>query len=355
MRFHQHTVRIVGFVGFALLTSVACGKKKNSGNPIGMGQLLIPVKDSAPTGLANSSAASKALVGESFLNDPQTGGALSELKSRLFSPGPTDFMDRLKMVDGRLAELDKRHQESARKCVSDTAKEWKLSGLPDADGGTNATQSFWLQCSEILNSELSVYFGRKDGYSYLIELQKSSGSNPTMAVLGKVDDASTKAEVWTIYITSASQTDESKKHSSWMYVLGDKANKNFEMSVGGSGSMGKDGNGDTPFSGLGCGVKVKANATLVQGIGQFFDANSSLDSAGNCQTASTTVCANAADLSSAADCSAVSSFSASVPKLTYAGLGGATAPRQGYTLGKKIIDGEGIPALTSFNDVAEVK
>ena len=337
---------------------VSCGKKSSSkGSPIGLGQLLVPVKASAPTGLTSASAANLA----SELGLAAAGQELAEVKSRFFSPGPTDFMYRLKMVDGRLAELDKRHQEGARKCVTETAKEWSLSGLPDSSNTLTGSASFWFSCKEEMAQQgggtLTVLFGRKDGFSYLAELQKAGDDSiPTMVVLGKVDDASTKAEVWQIVLPKRSVTDSAKKHSSWMYILGDKASSNFEMAVGGTGRMNGANDSEEPFSGLGCGVRLKASSTLVYGIGRFHEAGTGGGNdatAQECGDAEVTVCAGAGDLAakSAADCSALTTFSTSVPKLSYSQLKG-TAPYAGYVKGKAILDMTGLPTLTSFNEEA---
>ncbi len=359
---------------FVVISSIAavsvmasCGKKKNNGGAaLGMGQLLLPVKESAPAGLKSGSAAVSGLLEplQLFLS----GTELSSVKERLFSPGPTDFMDRIKKVDGRLAELDKRHQESARKCVTEEPKEWKLTGLPDANGALTGTASFWFSCMEQVNvgnvsstTSLTIYFGRKDGYSYLAELSTNAASNepPTIAVLGKVDDASTKSEIWQVMVTSESQTDASKRHSSWMYILGDKTNMNFEMSVGGSGRNVSQTDADTPLSYLGCGVRMKSSSTLVYSKGRFHDAGSTMQGAGadTCTEAEAEVCASATDLSSKSnsECNALTTFSSSLPYLNYSQLKGTASPAVGYSLGFDIIKGKGMPTLTSFITEAATK
>ncbi|MBM3382697.1 MAG: hypothetical protein FJY29_09690 [Betaproteobacteria bacterium] len=328
------------------------------GSPIGLGQLLVPVKASAPTGLASGSAASSLTSG---LGLAAAGQELAEVKSRIFSPGPTDFMYRLKMVDGRLAELDSRHQDSPRKCVTESAKQWALSGLPDSSNTLTGSASFWFSCKEVMSQSgggtLTVLFGRKDGFSYVAELQKAGDDTiPTMVVLGKVDDASTKAEVWQIVLPKPSVTDTAKQHSSWMYILGDKASSNFEMAVGGTGRMNGINDSEEPNSGLGCGVRLKASSTLVSGIGRFHEAGTGGGNdatAQECNDAEVTLCAGAGDLAakSASECTALTTFSASVPKLSYSQLKGA-APYAGYLKGKAILEMTGLPELTSFNEDA---
>ena len=342
----------------------SCGKKKNRGSSLAMGQLFLPVKESAPVGLASGSAAGFGLTGES--NFTATLAELSTLKSRLFSPGPTDFMDRVKKVDDRLKELDQRQQESARKCVGEEPKEWKLTGLPDSQGGLTGSTSFWLQCSETVNvsnvsptAKLTIYFGRKDGFSYLAELSSDTEKSdpPTLAVLGKVDDASTKSEIWQVMLTSENEATTSKKHSMWMYILADKLSKNFEMSVGGTGKLAADpSQSEGPFSGVGCGVKVKASATHVYGIGRFHESGPGGGNAGlpgeTCDDAERTICASAIDLSSKSDndCSSLNNFNVSVPKLTFVQLGGNNETKTGYTLGSQIVKAAGMPSLSSFSE-----
>jgi hypothetical protein len=344
--------------GIVALFGVAagCSKKKVApkGDPIGMGLLLTPIKASAPTGLASASAASSLTESDDFV---AAGSEIAEIKSRFFSAGPTDFMYRLKKVDERLAEIDTRHKSGARKCVTEAPKEWAITGLPDSSNTLTGTASFWFSCKEEITQSgggtLTVLFGRKDGFSYLAQIQKSGDEvNPTMFVLGKVDDASTKSEVWQVNLTKPSVTDTAKQHSSWMYILGDKTNSNFEMAVGGSGRLNDDQSAEEPFSGVGCGVRLKANATLVYGTGVFHDAGTAGGNdatAQECGDAEVTVCAGASDLSTktAADCSAITTFSTTVPKLTYTQLKG-TAPYAGYVKAKAILDMTGLPTLTSF-------
>lgn len=335
----------------------ACGKKSApKGNPIGMGKLLLPVKESAPSGLKSASQG----MGLSSTLEAAAGQELAEVKSRFFNPGPTDFMYRLKQVDGRLAELDGRHQSTARKCVTEAPKEWALTGLPDASNTLTGSASFWFSCKEEISQPsggtLTILFGRKDGFSYLAELQKAGDdSYPTLIVLGKVDDSSTKSEVWQIILSKPSITTRAKQHSAWLYILGDKAAGNFEMAAGGSGRQSSTmGETDDPFSSVGCGARIRANSTLVYGIGRFHEAGSGDGrdaTAQECNDAEVTICASASDLSakSASDCSAITTFSASLPKLTYSQLRG-TAPYAGYVKGKQILDMTGLPSLTSFNE-----
>lgn len=351
----------LAITALSVAASASCSKKDKGGSALGLGQLHIPLKDTAPTGLASASAVSSNLTGQlAFFENPQSAensaSPMSTIKERLFQEGPTDFMNRIKKVDERLAELDSRHQDTARTCVSEAAKEWTISGLPDANGGLTASATFWFQCVEEMSGDssasLKVYFGRKDGFSYLAELQTATGGIPTMAVLGVVDDASTKSEIWQVNIADASVTDDAKKHSSWMRILADKTSETFEMAVGGTGTMGKTANGgEEPFSGLGCGVRVKANSTRIYGSGRFYDANSNPDTNPVCQAAATTVCASASDLSVVADddCSGLTSFAAGLPTLTYSQLKGSATVPAGYTLGQSIISATGAPSLTSFN------
>ena len=354
-----------GAASLSLFGAVAgCAKKKESkGSPMGLGQLLIPVKASAPAALAAASKTASSLT-ESFEFAAPT--ELETLKDRFFKEGPNDFMYRLKSVDGRLAELDKRHTtEVARKCVTETPKEWSLSGLPDKSNTLTGTASFWLSCKEVLpqtgGGTLTILFGRKDGTSYLAEIQKAADDTvPTMFVLGKVDDASTKAEVWQVVLTKKSVTDAAKQHTSWLYILGDKANSNFELATGSSAAQSSTPtDSEDPTSGAGCGVRIKASSTLVYGIGRFHDAGTADGrdaTAAACNDAEATVCASATDLTSktAADCDAIKTFSDSVPKITYSQLKGSS-PYAGYTKAKAILDLSGLPELTSFTEEAEKK
>lgn len=341
------------------VVGAGCSKKGTpKGDPLGMGQLLVPVKASAPAGFAKNSATSN--LTESF--NLAANQELEEVKGRFFSPGPNDFLYRLKTVDDRLAATEKRHKEAARKCVTETPKEWALTGLPDSSNTLTTSASFWFSCKEVMSQDgggtLTVLFGRKDGFSYSAELQNSAAGStaPTMVVLGKVDDASTKAEVWQIELTNSSVTDTAKQHSAWLYILGDKSNAIFEMAAGGSGRQSMTASEtEAPFSGVGCGARIKANSTLVYGFGRFHEAgygDGRDATAADCADAEVTVCASATDLAakSASDCNAITTFSSSVPKLTYAQLKGTAAPFAGFVKGKAILDMTDLPALTSFTE-----
>lgn len=342
------------------LIAGACSKKKvlPKGDPIGMGQLFVPVKASAPTGLASVSESnltdSYDLTG-SGVDTPPT--ELETVKERFFKAGPNDFMYRLKSVDARLAELDLRHREGARKCVTEAPQEWSLTGLPDVSNTLTGTASFWFSCKEEMaqsgGGTLTVLFGRKDGISYLAQLQKSANDTiPTMIVLGKVDDLSTKSEVWQVVLSKSSVTDTAKQHTSWLYILGDKTNSNFELASGSSAQLNGLTDSEDPTSGVGCGVRLRSSPTLVYGVGRFHDAGTGdgRDAAQQqCTDTEATVCASASDLSSktASDCDSLKTFSASVPKLTYSQLKG-TAPYAAYVNAKAILDMTGLPTLTSF-------
>ena len=329
----------------------SCG---SSGSSLGVGELLPPVSASVPTTLSSGSAAvsSRAVVHRSGREVSQ----LTTIKERFFTSGPTDFMNRVKPVHDRLKSLSGRNVETARTCVSEAAQAWEITGMPDKDGTMTGTFTMYFSCSETVSDNLTLYFGKKDGYSYVAELQiDDTGETPTIAVLGKVDDNSTVSEVWQIIINSADKVngDNSKKRSAWLYVKGNSTTKTFEMASGATGTLATSPNEVEPFTGVGCGVRMNINETHVYTVGLYTDFNQS--AGGDCSAADVPVCATATDLEDATTaCDGVlDTFSDSTPALTWESLSTAVGGvERGYTKALAIISGTGIPTLTDFNTSA---
>ncbi len=355
----------------ALVFLGACGSDK--GASLGLGAVLPPVRDALPANLIALSAAAPAAAALNLNNyNPfATPAQLTTMKERFFTAGPTDFLDRLKKVDARITELDTRNQETARACVSEATKEWAITGLPDSSGTFTGTFTMYFSCQEVLSTSLSVFFGIKDGFSYLAELQNDpTGATPTIGVLAKVSNDSTTAEVWQIVITSEADVaaTDSRKRSSFMYVAANKTAKTFNLSVASTGEQGSGVGANTerePFTGVGCGVRMSVNESLVYAKGVFLERDDpSLAVANNCTNNSTTaeICAGATDLDdkgALTECTAaaLTTFPAAVPFMT-SGTTGQTGAANlatetsgveaGYTKGLAIISATGMPTLTEF-------
>jgi hypothetical protein len=226
---------------------------------------------------------------------------LSEMKSRLFSPGPTDFMYRLKMVDERLDSL----ADAIEECGDTPTSTYTP---PVAVTGFNFPMQF--ACKQVVDAtsqgvnDFKVYFGKSGGYWYVAELQtntdfeSSDAEPPTMGVLSKISEAGDEMEVYQISV-------EKKSGTYYSTVTQIKANKTtgvFELATASSADSTQTISPGANFSGLGCGVSMKTDGTYVYATGKFSQ-NSSCP-------ATATVCANAGDLSDAgSSCTGLTSLS----------------------------------------------
>jgi len=158
----------------------------------------------------------------------------------MYSPGPGNYLSRLSSVDGRLAELKTRALESPKVCLTKAAQKFEPP-LPNDE-----SFPMYFSCKEVMNSQLTVYFGQSDGQNYLAELQKSDGANsPTMAVLAKIDSAGTKTDVWQIIVADTA----TPKTVSVIHVRADQTTSTNHVIVAATS------NG----LGVGCGVKLSAS------------------------------------------------------------------------------------------------
>jgi hypothetical protein len=225
---------------------------------------------------------------------------LVELKSRMFSPGPTDFMYRLKMVDDRLASL----ADAILACENKTVSTYTPPVV-----ATSFNFPMSLACVQTIDatsmgvSDFKVYFGKSAGYWYVAELQTNSAFEssdaepPTMGALSKISEDGSEMEVYQITV-------EKKGGNYYSSVTHIKANKTlgeFELSTGSSANYSQTISPGANFTGLGCGVKMKTDGTHVYATGLFSQNDT-------CPTSTATVCANATDLTDATgSCSGLTS------------------------------------------------
>ncbi len=349
----------------------ACGSENRNteGGALGIAAILPPVRDALPSQLSAGSAAGATRLQQIGLLAVPTG--LTTIKDRFFKEGPTDFLYRLSMIDSRLAELSARHAEGARTCVGEEAKLWDLKNFPDGAGGYTGSFPMYFSCSEAISDTSWVYFGIKDGYSYIAEIQEGAGDSPMMTVLAKVNKEGTQTEVAQIVLAKATQHggDDAKKRSSLMFVRADKTAKTFQLSVASTGNMGNAGNVGTvePFTGVGCGARLNINESLVYGTGIFQDN----DKASECNGSVEVVCASASDLSdkgAATECTAagLNTFGDSLPFMTsgdtgitgaanMASIASGSSVERGYALGNAIVSRTDIPTVTDFNTTASAQ
>ena len=313
--------------GSVLAIGIACGKKddKNT-HPFNAPAVKPPVENQSPTGFKSTGLSLSADSG------------LAEIKSRFYGDGPTDFIDRLTKVDARIAEFESRASSNdTGKCAGEEPKLWDLKDIPGI-GAFPMYFSCYDVPSQSQGTTLSVYFGKKDGYWYIAELSKNESGNepPTLGVLAKVNEAGTETTVIQMSI-------ETNFTTSVFHVYANDTTKVFEMANASNRTSSNGSGSGANYTGVGCGVRLKANSSYVYGSGKF--------SSENCGAAATTVCANVSDLTntSSTDCTGagLDTFAVAM-NLTAADLGSVSATGTGYVKVKSIIDGTDIPSVSKF-------
>ncbi len=293
----------VAFGFAALVLSVGCNKDEEKGDSLGLPAVKPPVEAATPNGI--KSGVALLLQGDS---------PLKTLASRIFSPGPTDVLDRLGKVDESLASMDSRAQESEKACISDTPVDWAApSSLPT---GTAFPLAF--QCQESIEAngvaKIQMAFGIKDDYANLVQIQTrltESASAPAVATLVKAKMDGSSTEAWITMQKFDLSPTASNDDYFWLAIKGDSNSKSFEMAVGGTGKG----------IGVDCGVQVKSDGSYVFAKGIF----SSYGTIGG-ETCSGSVgesvelCVDASTLVEvdSAKCEALSTFS--LPAITHLGM-----------------------------------
>ncbi len=276
------------FLLLCLMAIISCAKtedsSKSSSSPVP--SMVTIAKASLPSSLESSSVGFN-LIAEDFLS-----GELSEMKSRLFSIGPTDFMYRLNSVDSRLDSL----ADAIIACADTPTNTYNPPTI-----ATSFNFPMEFSCVQTIDaasqgvSDFKVYFGNAGGYWYIAEIQTNASfeSNdaepPTMAVLSKIDEAGTTMEVYQISVEKS--TVGSQYHATVTHIKADKTSGIFELSSASSADSTHTNSPGANFTGLGCGIQMKTDGTYVYGSGIFSQADTCPSSA--------TPCGNAADLSEA--------------------------------------------------------
>jgi hypothetical protein len=233
-------------VGLGLGIGLGLGLKKAKGTALDFPLIRPPVYASTPSALKPSSRRRLAF------NSAADAG--SQIKDRMYSAGPANYLSRLSSVDGSLAELKTRALESPKVCLTKAAQKFEPQ-LPNDE-----SFPMYFSCKEVMNSQLTVYFGQSEGQNYLAELQKSDGANsPTMAVLAKIDSAGTKTDVWQIIVADTA----SPKTVSVIHIRADQTTSTNHVIVAATS------NG----LGVGCGVKLSASSTALWVYGDPADNN----------------------------------------------------------------------------------
>ncbi len=319
------------FAAGALALLSACGSDK-----LDIPNTLPIVQAALPATLESSAATLMITESSSKLdiNALAADADITALKTRLFSPGPTDFQYRLKSVDSRLDEMEER----AGDCADKEAKEW---AVPVGTTGIPLT-TMYFQCYDTVTgpgvSDYKIYFGKKDGFWYLAELQindifetgsSTSGEPPTMAVLAKIAEDSSTVEAYQISVEKVSGA----YYSTITQILANKNTGVFEVSTASSAGTNVLSQGAN-YTGLGCGVQMKTDGTNIKGSGTFAQ--------GTC-SGSAEPCVLASNFdTSGASCGSIGISTFSTVAMTQAGLISAGA---GNTAKAIIVDKTGMPAV----------
>jgi len=282
----------------SLLALSSCSKKESSSSASSPVPSMVTIaKATLPSSLESSAVGFN--LTEEFV--PETN--LDEMKDRLFSPGPTDFMYRLNSVDSRLDSL----ADAIIACADTPTSTYN----PPTTLATGFSFPMELACIQTVDatsmgvSDFKVYFGKSGGYWYSAEIQTNASfeSNdsepPTMAVLSKIDENGEEMEVFQISVEKSSA--DNLYYASVTHILANKTLGIFEISSASSADSTHTNSPGANFTGLGCGIQMKTNGTYVYGSGIF--------SQMNVCPASASPCGNATDLSDATgSCGSLTSF-----------------------------------------------
>jgi hypothetical protein len=256
-------------------------------------------------------------------------GELAEMKSRLFSEGPTDFLYRLYMVDSRLNELASRISECADMATQSYTPPAVVTGM-----------SFPMEfsCKTSIDnatsmgmSKYDVYFGKKNGFWYLAEIQvnagfeTSNGEPPSIGVLAKVSEDGSQMDVWQISVEKKS----SAYYAGVMHITANKTAGIFSLTTASSADSTQILSPGANFSGLGCGVQMITDSTEVYANGSFSQ---------NPSCPSTTSVCTLADLATSATCSSLSASSSLLSLIGRLDVSGNTAK-------SLVVDGTGLPSF----------
>jgi hypothetical protein len=284
----------------SLLAFSSCSKKESSSSASSPVPSMVTIAKATLPSSLESSAVGFNLKGENFVVTE-----LDEMKDRLFSPGPTDFMYRLNSVDSRLDSL-----ADAIIACADTPTSTYTPPLITA-GFSFPMELACVQTVDATSlgvSDFKVYFGKAGGYWYVAEIQtnanfsSSDGEPPTMAVLSKISEDGAEMEVFQISVELVSGTN----HATVTQIKADKTNGLFELSSASSafGALDPSSQVLTPganYTGLGCGIQMMTDGLHVYGAGKFGQSST-------CPTVETP-CGNS-DLSDATgSCGSLTTFS----------------------------------------------
>jgi hypothetical protein len=247
----------------SLVAVSACGKKddKGSGATTGAPQAYPPTAlvtpsvllSSAGTGSANLFARISHVVmtpvADTYAlraNPTEPGDANSKsalmviVKDRLFSPGPTNMLELVKKVDGRMGEYDRRvsEMENVPSCLSSSPADVSSTfSVPAASGET--TFPLFGQCQETMNPGLTLMFGKKDNDWYLVDgaTKDLDGSDNCVMTMSKISGSSDADRVVDGYMAVVYQgkTNNFTGSTTLMHFKANVASGTLELTAAGVG------------------------------------------------------------------------------------------------------------------------
>jgi hypothetical protein len=248
----------------SLVAVSGCGKKddKGSGATTGAPQAYPPTAlvtpsvllSSAGTGSANLFARISHVdltpVADTYAlraNPTEPGDANSKsalmtiVKDRLFSPGPTNMLEFVKKVDGRMAEYDRRvsDMENVPSCLSAAPVDVSSSfSVPAAAAGATTFPLFG-QCQETMNPGLTIMFGKKDNDWYLVDgaTKNRDGADDCVMTMAKISGSSDADRVVDGYMAVANEgkTNNFTGSTALMHFKANVASGTLELTAAGVG------------------------------------------------------------------------------------------------------------------------
>jgi hypothetical protein len=258
----SRTVLAVAAAG--VVTFHACGKDKKNGGSIGAPRAYPPTAEVTPDQLVQSSGTGSSVKTGSKVSlaarpgstgktvrgrltapvepstDQEKAAMMDTVKSRLFSPGPTNLLSLVKGVDRRMADYDSRvgGMDSAPSCLSSTPVDVSSTfSVPAATGTT--TFPLFGQCQETLGSGMTLMFGKKDNDWYLVDgaNKEPDGSDSCVMTMAKISGTADADRVVDAYMAISYQgkTDNFTGSTTLMHFKADVAAGTLELTAGGIG------------------------------------------------------------------------------------------------------------------------
>lgn len=267
---------IIALVTTGLVSFVACDEKK--GKSLNAPAIEPPVAEATPGALkVTSTSLNLTEVTESTRCDEGDTvcfreRAMVRLVTRIFSgregcneDAGEELQGRvrcnLQKIDSRLAELDRRAKDSARKCVDEPAQDHAIAMPADV------TRTAKIQCGEHLGGrdghELYLGFGLDAGVFHVIEVVDSGRvhygtvNNETGDIeffMGDNRTISTSVQTDNEEFAPGNDANNNKHALSMIQIKANKNSDSFEIAVGANYMMGV---------GVGCGVRLKSNGTHI--------------------------------------------------------------------------------------------